>query len=1041
MILFYAITLFLYVFLYTIFLLSYPQIQYLMPNLYPGIKPFIGSGRPYSFAFVVLFTITFFPFLVFAQPVITGFTPQSGPVGTTVTISGSNFGATPANNIVFFGSVKATITAASSTSLTVTAPPGISFQPLTVTAGNLTAFSNQPFITTFTDPAQFKPDAFSTRWDITTGDGPQSIFTIDFDGDGKTDIVVADADSNTVEVYRNTSTGGVISFALAMDYLLPNYAPSAVTAGDLDGDGKPEIVLCNINVPKLVIFRNTSSSGTISMAAPVYYNLGTYTTGVTLGDCNKDGKPEIIAANAADNVISVYPNNSTPGNLNFAASIPLALPSGTLPWNAVITDFDGDGMPDIASVNGAANSVSIFHNIGAAGGAISFDNANIDFSVGSSPQNLTVGDLDGDGKPDLAVVNNGDATITILQNASTPGTMNFNRGTDVPTGAVVTNSPWALIMTDLDGDGKPDIASVNQQENTVSIHRNISTAGSPAIDANVDYATGYVPDAIISADFDGDGMPDLAITNANMRSFTILRNKSSNEPAITSFTPTYGPGGTVVTITGNNLTGATAVSFGGVAATTFTVNSATTITATVGSGASGVVSVTTPYGIASLGTFTWGSTPIVTSFTPSSGSPGATITINGSNFTGATNVTFGTTNAASFTIISDNQITAIVGNGSSGAVRVTKGSGYGELNGFSYVSPPISISSFSPQSQSQGLAVYIKGHGFLTAQNVTLGGVPATIDAILGDTAIRVIVGTGATGSVAVSGTNGSDSQPGFTFVATVVTPPSNLVSITSFTPLNGTSGDTVYIYGTNLTTVNSVSFGGTPALYYRAIDDGSMFAVIGAGSTGFVKVVNNTNADSLRTFTYTYDSTKLAPVAFQLIQFSGVLSGSNIPKLQWQVKNDAGISFYAVERSSDSLSFYVIDTVKSTRSNGSSHSYSYTDGDAGGGTNWYRLKMQDTTASYTYSTRIRLQPVSQTMPVYPNPVKYGFFFLDVPDVNSSSQITLVDMSGKELQNVKVPAGLIQVRVNVPGLAKGTYRVSWTNGKRTANATILILQQ
>src|ERR1700760_820742 len=125
-----------------------------MPNLYPGIKPSIGSGR----TCVLLFTILFLPFLVFAQPVITGFTPQSGPVGTTVTISGSNFDATPANNIVFFGSVKATITAASSTSLTVTVPPGISFQPLTVTTGGLTAFSNQPFITTFTDPAQFKPD-------------------------------------------------------------------------------------------------------------------------------------------------------------------------------------------------------------------------------------------------------------------------------------------------------------------------------------------------------------------------------------------------------------------------------------------------------------------------------------------------------------------------------------------------------------------------------------------------------------------------------------------------------------------------------------------------------------------------------------------------------------------------------------------------------------------------------------------------------------------------------------------------------------------
>jgi hypothetical protein len=177
------------------------------------------------------------------------------------------------------------------------------------------------------------------------------------------------------------------------------------------------------------------------------------------------------------------------------------------------------------------------------------------------------------------------------------------------------------------------------------------------------------------------------------------------------------------------------------------------------------------------------------------------------------------------------------------------------------------------------------------------------------------------------------------------------------------------------------------------------------------------------------------------LLQFSGSLSGSNSPQLQWQVKNDAGISYYAVERSDDSVIFNVIKTVRSTRTNGASHTYSYTDDDAGIGTNWYRLKMQDTTASYTYSTKIRLQPTSQNMPVYPNPVKYGFFYLDVPDVNSPSQIQVVDMSGKTLQAVKVAAGAATVRVDVPGLPAGTYRVSWMNGKRTASVTILILKQ
>src|SRR5262249_10855512 len=148
----------LYVSLYTIFLLSYRQIQYLMPNLYPGIKPSIGNGRPY----VLLFIALFLPFLVFAQPSISGFSPQSGPVGSTVTISGNNFNATPSANIVYFGPVKATVTAGSSTSLSVTVPTGAAYQPITVTTGGLTAYTTQPFIVTFSDPGQFKPDAFTT---------------------------------------------------------------------------------------------------------------------------------------------------------------------------------------------------------------------------------------------------------------------------------------------------------------------------------------------------------------------------------------------------------------------------------------------------------------------------------------------------------------------------------------------------------------------------------------------------------------------------------------------------------------------------------------------------------------------------------------------------------------------------------------------------------------------------------------------------------------------------------------------------------------
>ena len=86
---------------------------------------------------------------IFAQPAINSFTPAFGPVGTIVTIDGSGFSTIAGNNIVYFGAVKAVVTNASSTQLKVVAPPGTTYQPITVTTNYLTAYSRQPFLITF----------------------------------------------------------------------------------------------------------------------------------------------------------------------------------------------------------------------------------------------------------------------------------------------------------------------------------------------------------------------------------------------------------------------------------------------------------------------------------------------------------------------------------------------------------------------------------------------------------------------------------------------------------------------------------------------------------------------------------------------------------------------------------------------------------------------------------------------------------------------------------------------------------------------------
>jgi hypothetical protein len=208
-------------------------------------------------------------------------------------------------------------------------------------------------------------------------------------------------------------------------------------------------------------------------------------------------------------------------------------------------------------------------------------------------------------------------------------------------------------------------------------------------------------DAATKGDNTVDNVEQISVTNLTAGTYTIrvthkgtLANPQpfalivsgisapvSAAPTITSFTPTSGNVGTSVTITGTNFTGATAVSFNNTNATTFNVESATSITATVPTGATtGRIRVTTAGGTATSTTDFTVTTPVnaptITSFTPTSGNVGTSVTITGTNFTGATAVSFNNTNATTFNVESATSITATVPTGATtGRIRVTTAGG------------------------------------------------------------------------------------------------------------------------------------------------------------------------------------------------------------------------------------------------------------------------------------------------------------------------------------------------------------------------------
>ena len=271
---------------------------------------------------------------------------------------------------------------------------------------------------------------------------------------------------------------------------------------------------------------------------------------------------------------------------------------------------------------------------------------------------------------------------------------------------------------------------------------------------------------------------------------------------ITSFTPTSGAPGTHVTITGSAFTGATAAKFNGVAAA-FTVNSSTQITATVPATANtGPISVTSPGGTAtSAATFTVA--PRITGFTPASGKVGASVVVNGANFTGATAVTFNGTSAV-FTVNSAIKITATVPAGAtSGKIGVTTPAGSATSAANFSVAP--TVNSFSPASGAPGTSVTITGATFTGATAVKFNGLAATF---------MVNSSTQITAAVPANATTGpiSVTTPGGT--ATSATSFTVAPRITSFTPASGAPGTSVAINGANLTGATAVKFNGTSAVF-----------------------------------------------------------------------------------------------------------------------------------------------------------------------------------------------------------------------------------
>jgi YD repeat-containing protein len=647
------------------------------------------------------------------------------------------------------------------------------------------------------------------------------VATGDFNGDGKADMAVFSGGSGTgngsVSVYLSNGDG---TFALASGspITINNFDPYGAVTGDFNDDGKLDLAVIDTNGNLAMLLGN--GNGTFALRSPVFMDCYGPVS-VVVADFNRDGKLDLAVPCG-----NTVPNNTWgiivllgggDGTFSPAFGTPILFNDGSI-QAAVAGDFNGDGIPDLATTSAGQASILLGNGDGtfteASGSPI---------TVGNENMAIATADFNGDGKADLVVGDFYYGQVDVLWGN---GDGTFHSGPKWSVGG--GGGANAIVVADFNMDGAPDLAVANQYYGTVSYlspsaAQTICGMSSCKVNANTgspDYEGSWNlngPYSVAAGDFNGDGVPDLA---------AVIYGSNSTQSTIDIF--------------GTGLTQTMIAPFSGPSPT-----------------GGGIQNVEAVYaGDTNYATSTSGTTPLgvpwISNIAPASGLPLAIATIFGTNFGSSSNAGGVTFNGTPATVMgwTPNSIQALVPVGATtGPVVVTYGTNVS--NSIPFVVPNnAQITAVNPPSAPVGTNVTISGIGFGTSGTVTFNGVTASPTS-WGLETIIVPVPAGATSGLIV--VNDGVTSHNFT-----VSP-----GISAMTPAQGTAGTAVTITGTTFGATQGASavlFNGIPATISSWSDSSIVAHAPGGTSTGNVAVVVNGATGAGPVFTFLPSITSISP-------------------------------------------------------------------------------------------------------------------------------------------------------------------------------------
>jgi len=341
--------------------------------------------------------------------------------------------------------------------------------------------------------------SFGNRADLEARFGPVSLSVSDFNGDAIEDLAVAVSGFHNVYIFLGEGNG---QFALART-LDVGRGLRSITTADFDGDGHQDLALADQETHAAMILMGRGD-GTFD--PPQSFGVGVWPQFITTGDLNGDGIPDLAVANTGD-------PSGTPGTTvsvllglgdgTFAPAPPVKV--GSRPFSIAVGDFNGDGRSDLAVANLASSEVSILLGSGAG----RFEPAR-QFSVGKGgASSIAVGDFNGDDVLDLVVADGSGSTFVLSSTVAVllgDGDGTFGPARHFEAGI----NPSSVSVADFNGDGIADlaVASWGSAEAIILLGR-----GDATFQPGRAFKVNRGPRSVVVGDFNGDGRPDLAVAN------------------------------------------------------------------------------------------------------------------------------------------------------------------------------------------------------------------------------------------------------------------------------------------------------------------------------------------------------------------------------------------------------------------------------------------------------------------------------------------------------------------------------------------------